>query len=469
MSRRQYVSSRRERRGLSCLPLVVLIGIALVLGGGFTLWRQIDRSVPAVTITPGAKAVGRTFKMTAEAAEPRHGLRSLRAVLVQEGHEIPLGEKSQPGTPWWRLRRTPAPSPMRLEVEATREQLAGLKEGRATLRAEAVNDSPAGFGRGRTGRAELELPVLLTPPRVEVISSVHYINQGGSECVHYRVSDSAETSGVRAGGYFFRGHAKPGGGSGERFALFAFPHDLPPTTVPVVVATDAAGNETIASFPFRLFPKRYREATIELDDAFFGRVVPAILSHTPELKSEGDLLKDFLQINGRLRRENAAALVELSGRSKEEFLWHGAFRPLGGSAVMASFADRRSYRYGGRIVDHQDHLGFDLAATAHFPIAAGNDGIVVLAKWFGIYGNTVVIDHGYGLQSLYSHLSSIDVTEGQTVRRGDTLGHSGTTGLAAGDHLHFSILLQGVPVDPREWWDAHWIHDRIEPKTGPRL
>jgi murein DD-endopeptidase MepM/ murein hydrolase activator NlpD len=239
--------------------------------------------------------------------------------------------------------------------------------------------------------------------------------------------------------------------------------------VPVVVARDAAGNESVASFPYRLFPKIFRDATIELDDGFLGRVVPAILAHTPEVKSQGDLLKDFLEINGRLRRENAAALVELAGRSKEQFLWHGPFTQLGGSQVMASFADRRSYRYQGRIVDHQNHLGFDLAVTANFPVAAGNDGIVMLARWFGIYGNTVVLDHGFGLMSLYAHLSSIDVKEGQEVKRGAPLGRSGTTGLAGGDHLHFSILVDGIPVDPREWWDAHWIRDRIEPKTGPRL
>ena len=93
----------------------------------------------------------------------------------------------------------------------------------------------------------------------------------------------------------------------------------------------------------------------------------------------------------------------------------------------------------------------------------------MLARYLGIYGNAVVIDHGFGLQSLYGHLSSIDVEEGQTVTRGEAVGRSGATGLAGGDHLHFSMLLQGLPVDPREWWDGHWIHDRLKLKLGDAL
>ena len=87
-----------------------------------------------------------------------------------------------------------------------------------------------------------------------------------------------------------------------------------------------------------------------------------------------------------------------------------------------------------------------------------------LARYFGIYGNTVIVDHGLGLMSLSAHLSSIDVKQGQSVERGDPVGLSGATGLAGGDHLHFTTLVRGLPVNPIEWWDAHWIRDRITSK-----
>ena len=103
------------------------------------------------------------------------------------------------------------------------------------------------------------------------------------------------------------------------------------------------------------------------------------------------------------------------------------------------------------------HLGFDLAVTAHVPVLAANAGTVVTPSWLGIYGNCVIIDHGLGVQSLYGHLSSFDVKVGDKVAKGQQLGRSGMTGLAGGDHLHFTMLVGGQPVNPVEWWDPHWI------------
>jgi murein DD-endopeptidase MepM/ murein hydrolase activator NlpD len=107
------------------------------------------------------------------------------------------------------------------------------------------------------------------------------------------------------------------------------------------------------------------------------------------------------------------------------------------------------------------HLGFDLAVTANVPVLAANDGRVVHADFLGIYGNCVIVDHGFGVQSLYGHLSSLDVKAGDMVRKAQPLGRSGMTGLAGGDHLHFTMLVDGRPVNSVEWWDAHWMEDRV--------
>jgi murein DD-endopeptidase MepM/ murein hydrolase activator NlpD len=135
--------------------------------------------------------------------------------------------------------------------------------------------------------------------------------------------------------------------------------------------------------------------------------------------------------------------------------------PLGNAQIESKFADHRTYFYQGKEVDQQVHLGFDLAVTVNIPVKAGNDGKVVYADYLGIYGNCIVIDHGMGVSSLYGHLSSIDVKAGDAVKRDQVIGRSGMTGLAGGDHLHFSIQVQGLPVSAVEWWDPHWIDDRI--------
>ncbi len=93
---------------------------------------------------------------------------------------------------------------------------------------------------------------------------------------------------------------------------------------------------------------------------------------------------------------------------------------------------------------------------------------VLYAAPLGIYGNCVILDHGLGVQSLYGHLSIIDVKEGDTVEKGQALGRTGTTGLAGGDHLHFTMLVDGVMVSPVEWWDPHWMEDRVFRKIRER-
>lgn len=76
----------------------------------------------------------------------------------------------------------------------------------------------------------------------------------------------------------------------------------------------------------------------------------------------------------------------------------------------------------------------------------------------------MVIDHGFGLFSTYSHLSALDVKQGQVISKGEVIGRTGSTGLAGGDHLHFGIIVHNTFVDPVEWWDAAWIKNNISTK-----
>jgi murein DD-endopeptidase MepM/ murein hydrolase activator NlpD len=133
---------------------------------------------------------------------------------------------------------------------------------------------------------------------------------------------------------------------------------------------------------------------------------------------------------------------------------------------MARFGDRRSYYYRGKKVDEKTHLGIDLASLANSSVQASNHGTIIFAERNGIYGETVVIDHGQGLASIYSHLSRIDVVPGQEVKKGEVIGKTGQTGLAGGDHLHFSVMVNGTFVNPIEWWDSHWIEDNISRKLA---
>jgi murein DD-endopeptidase MepM/ murein hydrolase activator NlpD len=437
----------------------------LVVGGAYI---AAGRTTPPTLVIEGPTTpVGQRGTLEFVAGAPRGHFDRLEATLEQNGKVTPIFNLVQPqqGT----VTRLDDQH-MKFSVPIGKAAIPDLQQGAATVNVIAGRTS---FLRLRdvTTTASKEIQIRLEPPRVSVLSTKHYLNHGGSEFVIYRATPADVDSGVRVGDIEYRGYPASAAGVPTRdpalkVAVFALLHDQALDSKVVLFARDAGGNEAQASFIDQVFEKPFRKSRIPVDDRFLGRVVPEILAQSPEVKVDdpNDLLAGFLKVNGDLRRINGEKLATLATASAPVMLWKGPFTQLGNSQVEASFADARTYVYQGKDVDQQTHLGFDLAVTARVPILAANAGTVVLAGWFGIYGNCVVIDHGLGVSSLYGHLSSIDVKVGDAVTKGQTLGRSGMTGLAAGDHLHFTMLVGGHPVNPVEWWDAHWMQDRVERK-----
>jgi hypothetical protein len=272
-------------------------------------------------------------------------------------------------------------------------------------------------------------------------------------------------AGVKVGDHNFRSFPLPDH-PGEFFSLFAFSWDLPVDTPISVYATNPGGGVAKASFWYKVFPKKFRSSTIPLESMNIDRIVNQIDTQN---KIKGDLVERFVYINNTMRKDNNKTLSDLRMYTVPKFLWTGAFLPMVDSTVESRFADDRTYTWKGKKVDQQTHLGFDLAKVAHSPIPASNDGKVVWAEDLGIYGNCVVIDHGYGLQTVYGHMSQFLVKKGEEVKKGQIIGKTGSTGLAGGDHLHFTMMIDGVQVNPVEWWDPHWVKDRILSKMGGDL
>jgi hypothetical protein len=282
----------------------------------------------------------------------------------------------------------------------------------------------------------------------------------------YRATPEDVASGVRVGTIEYPGFPAKGVGITSdpalHVAFFALLYNQD-ADVPInVFAKDPAGNEVLVPLDHKVFPKAYVKSRIEVDDKFLGRVVPAIASNAADEKIPTDnLLMGFLKINGDLRRKNNQYLMELAKKTSPDMLFKDAFQQLGNSQVEARFADTRTYVYKGKDIDQQVHLGFDLAKTANVALVASQRGKIVHASDLGIYGNCVVIDHGLGVQSLYGHMSAILVKVGDTVEKGQEIGRSGMTGLAGGDHMHFTMLVSGQQVTPVDWWSPQWFTDRV--------
>jgi murein DD-endopeptidase MepM/ murein hydrolase activator NlpD len=440
----------------------LLLILALAAGGAYVVAGRMDG--PAIEITKPERFVGTSTDLEILVRTPAAELAALTMVFEQNGKQFPLyalgdeGATVQEEADGVRITKT-------IDKKAVPE----LQSGPARILITASRPVMRGI-RTVDNTVTRDLQVRLERPRVSVLSTHHFINHGGAEAVVYRATPADVVSGVVVGdleypGYPLSGVNIPGVSSNDpavRVAFFALRHDQDLNTRIRLFARDEAGNTTNSDFEYRVFPKQFKRSRIEVGEQLLNQVVPAILEGTDEIQPEGEPIDKFVAVNSELREKNNAKIASMAAQTAPEMLWGGtAFHPFTNTGVQSAFADYRTYVYKGKEVDHQVHLGFDLASYATTPIVAGNRGKVLFADELGIYGNTVIIDHGMGVQSLYAHLSSIDVKVGDMVEKEQQIGRSGRTGMALGDHLHFTMLVNGSMVNPVEWWDAHWIEDRI--------
>jgi murein DD-endopeptidase MepM/ murein hydrolase activator NlpD len=443
----------------------ILAGLVLVLllaAGG--AWVYAGRGgAPVISIEKPGKFMGRRGVLDLTVATPQGALSTLDVTLEQGGASTPLYSTTQAGAP---ALKQDAPDRVRLTRDINNTDFPALKSGAATIRVKAERTTLYGL-RQLASTATHQVQVRLERPRISVVSMHHFVNHGGAEMVVFRATPAGVQAGVRVGDVTYASYPLAGAGvkadPSLSAAFFALLYDQDLNTPISIFAIDDAGNQATAPLDAKVFARRFRRSRIDVPPQFLQRVVPAILENTPgfTVPDPNDSVGSFLAINRDLRKQNAETIAAYARKSAPQMLWKGAFLQLGNSQVEALFADHRTYLYDRKEIDQQVHLGFDLAVTAAVPVLAANDGRVLHADYLGIYGNCVILDHGFGVQSLYAHLSSMDVKPGDMVQKAQPIGRSGMTGLAGGDHLHFTMLVDGHPVNSVEWWDSHWIEDRV--------
>lgn len=419
---------------------------------------------PIVELRLPEKYVGQNTQLEFSVETPPEGeFPSIEAIFEQDGAVTTVFSTDAAEQPVGEMRQESANRVFVIRPIG-KQALPDLKAGPARVTVTA--SAPVLYGiRSATTSVTRDLEVRLEPPRVGVLSLHHFINHGGPEFVVFRATPADVTAGVRVGDVEYP--AFPGSSVGiddpaARVAFFVLAYDQERTAPISVFARDVAGNQATSPVDHRVTPKPFAKSRIEINDAFLQRVVPAIAQNTPEANIDtNDLLKGFLTINRDLRRQNNQTITDLAGKTRPEMMWREAFSQLGNTAIQSRFADYRTYFNNGTEIDQQVHLGFDLASLQRAAVTASNRGEVIFADYLGIYGNCVILDHGLGVQSLYAHLSTIDTTVGDIVEKGQTLGRTGATGLAGGDHLHFTLLVSGVASSPIEMWDPQWMEDRV--------
>ncbi len=428
-----------------------IVLLVLIIGGFIYVYPEIEWSSPEIQVKLESENLG-TRPFDIEVVDQGKGLKNVTVLLAGDHGESILVNKNYPE----------GVNGDKITVKLDPKKL-GIKGGAAELKISAEDRSRLKIFSGNKTTINKKVNLDLVPPKLDVISTEHYINHGGSGFVVYKSSPDTVKSGVLIADYFFPGYKGNFTDEDVYLAFFAYPHDIEPDENIQIVAQDQAGNHKSAGLFYRLRDVNYRKSDINISERFVENVMVPIMEEDDTGASHKEI---FLKVNNEMRKKNDATIKEVGSNSKGEMMWQGAFHQLSNSKVEANFADERTYILNEEPIDKQYHLGYDLAVTKRYPIEAANSGVVMYADELGIYGNTVMIDHGMGLLTLYGHMSSIDVKVGDTVQKNDIIGRTGQTGLAAGDHLHYGIYINGVAVRPIEWWDEKWIRDNVISKIN---
>jgi murein DD-endopeptidase MepM/ murein hydrolase activator NlpD len=450
--RRNYRYGRRKKSRAGLWIFLILLLAAGGVAGYLYLSPKFERVPPMVEMkkshywSPG-KVIHATLR-------DNHALKGYQAILSDGKKRVVVASESF-ATP---LKET--------EVAITLPAKAGLdpKAGRWRLDLVVRDRSFWNLGEGNSAQASATILVDTEPPKVSILSRSPSIVRGGSGMVIFRATDpNLKEVYVQVGKKRFE--VLPYRQKGVWATLIAWPFRTEKFQ-PTIVAVDRAGNRKTLPIPFEKNYKEYKTSWIGLSDRFLDGKIAEIALEDENASRVKERLKRFKAVNEGMRTANERLIHDKTERpSPVDFgRWRlKAFYPLKNAKRVASFGDERHYYYKdrNREVSGSYHMGYDLASVRHAPIRSSNPATVVYTGYNGIYGNMPILDHGFGLYTLYGHCSQVLVSDGEHVSAGQVIAKTGKTGLALGDHLHFGILVQGVEVLPMDWMKQNWIESHI--------
>ena len=444
---------KRQPRGKRFLLITLLLLLIAGGVGGFVLF--FEGNIPVADFKKTSDYIGKKGIISFQVTDKGSGIHDIMVTASQEGLVKTIHSISFPRTSY-----NGAVGPLTDSQSIAFDPIKmGFKDGPMTVSITVSDFSFRGWFQGNKATVTKKVTIDTIAPKIHLLHGEKYLSSGGSGIAIYKVKDKEATHGVEINGNFNPGFLLDTARDDTFISYFALPYDAEDIENLKIVAVDKAGNSSVFPFSTTFKHAKQNEDTINIGDGFLNKKIPEFQQYYPEM--HGEFIDKYLYANSNVRKQNNGKIHDLCKNPNPERLWTGQFLRMAGSS-RAGFADHRTYKYKGNAVDHQVHLGMDIASTKRADVKSANNGVVIFADYLGIYGNMVLIDHGQGVFSLYSHLSQINVNPGDSVDQKTVLGLTGTTGMAGGDHLHFSMLIHGIFVTPKEWWDQHWIEVTIE-------
>ena len=328
------------------------------------------------------------------------------------------------------------------------------------LQVKVIDNSLWNFFNGNSAVRNSKIIIDKRSPVANVISNSYLLRQGGSGIIVVEINDENLKD------YYITFNDEevfelfPFQKKGFYISIITWPIDIKEFKKVNLVAVDMANNKTVTKVPFYIKPFKEKVDDIKISEDFVNNISKQVLQNS-DMNVPSDIVEAFVKTNKELREKNVKTIRDVSKKN----LANSALIPfdvktfvrMSNAATFAQYGERRHYFYNEHKIDEAWHLGMDWASSKRADIIVTNPGKVIYKDYLGIYGDTVIIDHGLGLGSLYAHTSSINVEVGNEVKTGDKIGNTGATGAVFGDHLHFGMLVQGIEVNPNEWLDNEWI------------
>lgn len=446
----ELATQKSKKTTLQIIIAVMAVVLAIVLV------KLLEKESPQISLADTSPKIGINRDLAFTATDAKSGIRHIAIELIQKTTQLEIYRNDFARTGYFSHS---GPNLVQETITITPKSLK-LKDGDAVLKITVRDFSFWGWMAGNVSVHEYPVLIDTRPPQVTILESPRYIKSGGAGLIVYRVNEPVTGQGVTINDHFYPGFRQADRKDEQFVSYIGIPHDTEKIESAIITVTDLAGNKGRADFSMILKRPPLKTDKINVSDGFLNQKLPEFSQSYPEMT--GTPVEQYIYVNNEVRQKNAREISRITSSSQPERLWQEPFKQMNNSMARANFADHRTYFFQGKEIDKQVHLGIDLASTRHDEVKAGNHGKVVFADYLGIYGNTVILDHGQGLFSLYAHLSQINVAVDDMVRQDSILGLSGTTGMAGGDHLHFSMLINGIFVNPLEWWDGPWLRVNVE-------
>lgn len=486
------VHKSRKRRRRSVIFFFFLM--AILVPGLIIAWKTVhenflEKSPPVITILETPEGVGsEPVKFDVEFVDDLSGLSEI-LVRYEQNRRIVNLKKIKLDQRKVRKRTIP--------ISINGKEL-GLLPGK-------VKFSFVGFDKSfwsNSRRVDLFLDVDFTPPELEIVTTEHNARKGGVELVFYRVKGGALSgdfgpgpnrdssvskfvgfSGVKMSTWLFPGfpahtldtvfEAYPD----LYFSLFPVPLDFEASRGSAVIfARDGVGNVNTKRLPLKIGSSKAKRVTYELDlhtletqaaalwPSYEALVEGADVSFS-EPKDINDLLKRYREFNVRFRKEVDERIGKLLSKPRMTKYWRGRLGRQTGYTQVYGYNETQNFEFEGSGAGVVISGGVGYSSLKERPVRAANNGVVVFCGELGPLGTSVILDHGFGLSSLYGNLSECISREGTLANANDVIGKSGRSGLNHFSGVHFEVRVQGLPVNPEEWWDRRWIRDHLDKKV----